>query len=307
MNRLILWLLAAGLVLLGSLNLSPQGEKGPHNVTGPEASSGGDSPADSEMGGGLSVGADGPGLSAQNPAWPSIDAASSIAHSAGKPLAKVGGSLPQAIIPGPAETKPGERTARMAKGITHRAKAVPPVRLRSRQAFPVVAGSSPASGRPQAKTIKEAKNALRLQTNSLPKRHGPSAVQGAGGSKVSRKGAATSNRPQPQQSLRHNSQGAGIGTGLVEGTLTGVGSTYGGSYRGLTAVPRHWRGRRVRVTNLDTGVSRVWKVNDFGPSPKVHPDRVVDLSIERFRQLGGNLRAGLLPRVKVELLPKGAE
>ena len=41
----------------------------------------------------------------------------------------------------------------------------------------------------------------------------------------------------------------------------------------------------IKVTDLETGKWVVCQVTDYGPDPKVHPDRVVDLSPKAFKEL----------------------
>jgi hypothetical protein len=80
----------------------------------------------------------------------------------------------------------------------------------------------------------------------------------------------------------------------------GEASTYGPGYAGLIAVPRHgrwlveiiWHGRAV-----------IRETNDFGPDPRIYPDRVVDLDVATFEALSGeNWMQGILAPVTVVYL-----
>lgn len=51
------------------------------------------------------------------------------------------------------------------------------------------------------------------------------------------------------------------------------------------ASPDFPKGSRLRVTNTETGKSIEVTVNDWGPERKLHPDRVVDLSKEAFKEI----------------------
>ncbi|MFH1360382.1 MAG: septal ring lytic transglycosylase RlpA family protein [Candidatus Omnitrophota bacterium] len=60
-------------------------------------------------------------------------------------------------------------------------------------------------------------------------------------------------------------------------------------------------GRHVKVTNLENGKSIIVRVNDRGPHHRyVRKGRVIDLTKEAFRQIGG-LKKGII-RVEIEFL-----
>ncbi len=83
--------------------------------------------------------------------------------------------------------------------------------------------------------------------------------------------------------------------------LYGTASHYGSKYKGtLCAVPRMWRGRKVRIT-APNGRSIVRTVNDFGPAI---PGRCVDLDTSSFAALGYSPSQGLIPGIRVEALGK---
>lgn len=69
---------------------------------------------------------------------------------------------------------------------------------------------------------------------------------------------------------------------------------------GCVAHPFYDFGRYVRVTALASGKSIIVQINDRGPDPAVHPDRVIDLDSTAFRALAP-LGAGTIS-VRVELL-----
>ncbi len=83
--------------------------------------------------------------------------------------------------------------------------------------------------------------------------------------------------------------------------IEGICSHYGKRFsRQTLCAMRLPRGTRVRLTNPRTGASLIATVNDYGPDPKVHPDRIVDVSLNLFRQLA-DPRLGLT-EVKCEVL-----
>jgi len=66
----------------------------------------------------------------------------------------------------------------------------------------------------------------------------------------------------------------------------GIASWYrckGGLYAASTIYPR---GTKLKVTNIKTGKWVIIKVNDYGPDPRIHPDRVIDLDSVAFKTIG---------------------
>lgn len=63
-------------------------------------------------------------------------------------------------------------------------------------------------------------------------------------------------------------------------------------------------GSKVRVTNLTNRKSIVVRINDRGP---FKDDRVIDLTWEAFKRLESDEHKGILPRVRVEVLPPTAK
>ena len=72
------------------------------------------------------------------------------------------------------------------------------------------------------------------------------------------------------------------------------------------ASTKYPRGTKLRVTHRRTKKFVDVVVNDYGPDPKRHPDRIIDLDITAFKLLASK-RHGLIPvevaRVPAELKP----
>ena len=67
------------------------------------------------------------------------------------------------------------------------------------------------------------------------------------------------------------------------------------------ASTKYPRGTRLRVTHARTRKFVDVRVNDYGPDPHQHPDRVIDLDVTAFKLLASK-RRGLIP-VEVTLAP----
>ncbi len=77
---------------------------------------------------------------------------------------------------------------------------------------------------------------------------------------------------------------------LVLGDMTKMSEGKASWYRyqgcNCAASPDFAKNTLLRVTNIDNGESVVIKVNDYGPDRDIHPERVIDLDIVAFRQIG---------------------
>ena len=80
---------------------------------------------------------------------------------------------------------------------------------------------------------------------------------------------------------------------LEEKTIKGQASWY--RYKGCNcaASPIYPKGTLLKVTNLDNGESVVVKVNDYGPDRSIYPNRIIDLDLTAFRQIG-NPKHGII-------------
>ncbi len=58
------------------------------------------------------------------------------------------------------------------------------------------------------------------------------------------------------------------------------------------------RGTYLRVTNLENQKSVIVKIRDFGPDPRHHPERIIDLDIYAFKKIASS-KIGII-RVRVE-------
>lgn len=82
--------------------------------------------------------------------------------------------------------------------------------------------------------------------------------------------------------------------------MIGEASWYGGGIREykMCAAMRGFRGKKVRVTNLNNGRKVTVIINDYGPA--TWTGRKIDLSKAAFARIGA-LSAGVMRRVKVEV------
>lgn len=84
---------------------------------------------------------------------------------------------------------------------------------------------------------------------------------------------------------------------IAKGKASHVGKTYSAglaAYRGL-------RGKRVLVRNFANGKEVEVTITDYGPDPKIHPDRIIDLSGADFNKISGGV-SGVLSNVGVALI-----
>jgi len=68
----------------------------------------------------------------------------------------------------------------------------------------------------------------------------------------------------------------------------GIASHYGYNYGTITngcASTKYPKGTKLLVTNLSNGKSVICIVNDWGPDPKIYPDRIIDLSFSAFSEI----------------------
>jgi len=65
----------------------------------------------------------------------------------------------------------------------------------------------------------------------------------------------------------------------------GVASWYRYKHGNFAASPDYAKGTKLLVTNSENGKSVVVEVNDYGPDRSIHPDRVIDLDYEAFKQI----------------------
>lgn len=82
----------------------------------------------------------------------------------------------------------------------------------------------------------------------------------------------------------------------------GVASWYKYKYCNCAASTIYPKGTKLKVTNISgsarNGKSVIVKVNDYGPDPKIHPDRVIDLDYVAYKAIG-KVRGGTM-MVRVE-------
>ncbi len=67
------------------------------------------------------------------------------------------------------------------------------------------------------------------------------------------------------------------------------------------ASTKYPRGTKLRVTHARTGKFVDVRVNDYGPDPRQHADRIIDLDVTAFKLLSSP-RHGVIP-VEVALVP----
>lgn len=84
---------------------------------------------------------------------------------------------------------------------------------------------------------------------------------------------------------------------IAKGKASHVGSVYSSgkaAYRGLM-------GKKLLVKNLSNGKEVEVTITDYGPDPKIHPDRIIDLSGADFNKISGGV-SGVLSNVGVALI-----
>lgn len=63
----------------------------------------------------------------------------------------------------------------------------------------------------------------------------------------------------------------------------------------------------VEVEAIETGQSIVVRINDYGPDPGVHPDRIIDLDLPAFRQLANPEKGTIVVRTRPVEIGTGEE
>lgn len=90
-----------------------------------------------------------------------------------------------------------------------------------------------------------------------------------------------------------------VGTKIEIGRIQEGGASWYRFRGGMFAASTTFlKGTYVRVTSLATGKTIIVQINDWGPDPAVHPDRVIDLDAVAFQKLA-SLSKGLIA-VRVE-------
>lgn len=85
-----------------------------------------------------------------------------------------------------------------------------------------------------------------------------------------------------------------IGTVLIEGKASWMPAKYGSGYLAMR-IPRG-----TRVTLCGNGGCWTTRVNDYGPSKRIHPDRIADIAVGQWERICGLDRSAGLCRITAE-------